>query len=145
MKTIIEKVILLQEVDIFSEVPTELLAYLAAVAEEFDFEAGRVIFQEGDDADVMYQVVSGAVRLHRGDTEVTVARVGQPFGTWALFDDEQRVVSATAVEAGQALAIAREDFVDVLADNVQVTQAILRGMVRRLRGLGRIVRSPSSG
>lgn len=140
MKTIIEKVILLQEVDIFSEVPTELLAYLAAVAEEVEFEAGETVFRENELAETMYQVVSGAVRLHRGETEVTTARAGQPFGTWALFDDERRVVTATAVEPSQALAIAREDFVDVLADNVQVTQAILKGMVRRIRGLGRMVR-----
>ena len=96
MKTIIEKVILLQNVDIFSEVPTEQLAYLAAVAEEVSFEAGEVVYEEESPSQEMFMVLEGRVCLHRGDTEVTSAAANDAFGTWALFDDEPRLVTATA-------------------------------------------------
>ncbi|MGF1511611.1 MAG: Crp/Fnr family transcriptional regulator [Myxococcota bacterium] len=140
MLTVIEKVILLQNVDIFAEVPSELLAYLAAIAEEVEFPGDHEVYAEDGPSDAMYLVLSGRVRLHRGDVEVTSARAHQAFGTWALFDDEPRLATATTLEPTEALVVRRDDFIDVLADNARVTQAVLRAVVRRLRSLGRSVR-----
>ena len=144
MRTTVEKVILLQDVDVFSEVPTELLAFLAAVAEEETFAAGQSVYREQDAADCMYLVVDGRVRLHRGELEITVAGPGDSFGTWALFDEEPRVTAATAQADTQALRLSREDFVDLLADNVGITQGVLKALVRRVRGLvGRVGGAPT--
>lgn len=129
----------LQNVDIFSEVSTEQLSHLAVIAEEVTFSEGDVIFKETDPSDSMYLVLDGAVRLHRGEMEVTVARESDVFGTWALFDDDPRVVTATTVESTHVLRIEKDDFVDLLADHVQITQGVLKGMVQRLRSLvGRV-------
>lgn len=139
MLTIIEKVMALQDVDVFSEVSTEQLSHLAAIAEEVTFTEGDVIFKETDPSDSMYLVLEGAVRLHRGDMDVTVARENDVFGTWALFDDDPRVVTATTTETAHVLRIEKEDFIDLLADHVQITQGVLKGMVQRLRSLvGRV-------
>lgn len=143
MVSVVEKVILLQSVDVFSEVPTEQLAYLAAVAEERPVAAQESIYQPDDPSDCMFLVLEGRVRLHRGEAEVTTAGPGEAFGTWALFDDEPRLVAATATEDGQLLRIDRDDFIEVLADNVQITRAVLRTIVRRLRALGRAVQTRS--
>ena len=96
---------------------------------------GESVYSLGDPSDGMYLVVEGEVRLHRGETEVTVARSGEAFGTWSLFDDELRVVSATCGADSQLLKIEKDDFVELLADHVELTQAILKSVVRRLRGL----------
>ena len=139
MLTVVEKVIFLQVVEEFSEVPTEQLAYLAAIAEEVTFAPGKVIYQEQDLADAMYLVVAGRVRLHRGALEITVAGPGDTFGTWALFDDEPRVSAATPLEEVRALQLNKEDFIDLLADNVSITQGVLKTLVNRMRGLiGRV-------
>jgi CRP/FNR family transcriptional regulator, cyclic AMP receptor protein len=143
MTSVIEKVILLQNVDLFSEVPTEQLAYPAAIAESRRFDADDVIYRQDDPSDAMYLVLSGRVRLSRDGTEVTTAVPLQAFGTWALFDDEPRVATAVALQTTEVLRIDRQDFVDVLADNVRVTQSILRTVSRRLRALGRVVRGPA--
>ena len=140
MLTVIDKVIFLQNVEIFSEVTTEQLAYLAAIADEVPIEAGEVIYREEEPSDAMYLVVSGRVRLHRGPTEVTTAGAQEAFGTWALFDDEPRVTAATASEDSELLRIDKDDFIEVLADNVQVTQGVMKAIVKRLRALGRAVR-----
>ncbi|NJK89577.1 MAG: Crp/Fnr family transcriptional regulator [Myxococcales bacterium] len=142
MRTIIEKVIFLQNVDVFSHVLTEQLAYVAAIAEEVVWDRDQKIYAEDDPSDAMYLVLEGRVRLHRGEQTVTEAGPKEAFGTWALFDDEPRVAAATAVERTEALRVARSDFLDVLADNVRVTEGILKAMVRRLRALGRVVRNP---
>ena len=135
MLTTIEKVIALQDVDIFSQVSTEELSYLAAIASEETHAAGALIYREQDPADAMYQVVTGQVRLHRGDLEITVAGPGEPFGTWSLFDDEPRVTAATALEESRVLRLDKEDFIDLLADNVEITQGVLKALVDRVRGL----------
>ena len=141
MLTVIDKVIFLQNVDVFSEVTTEQLAYLAAIADEVPVAADEAIYEEDDPSDAMYLVLSGRVRLHRGPTEVTTAGPREAFGTWALFDDEPRVTGATAAQDSELLRIDKEDFIEVLADNVLVTQGVMKAIVRRLRALGRTVRS----
>lgn len=139
MLTIVERVILLQEVDVFSEVPTEQLASLAAIAEELELPADTRVYTESDPSDAMYIVVAGRVRLHRDTSDVGVAEPETAFGTWALFDDELRVVSATTLDDVRLLRIQREDFIELLADNVDITQGVLKAVVRRLRGLaGRV-------
>jgi CRP/FNR family cyclic AMP-dependent transcriptional regulator len=137
--TVVEKVILLQDVDIFSEVSTGQLASLAGIAEEKDLVQGEAVYHEQDPADAMYLVVEGRVRLHRADLEITVAGPGESFGTWALFDDEPRVSAATPLEDVHLLQLNKEDFIDLLADNVQITQGVLKALVNRVRGLlGRV-------
>ena len=146
MLTIVEKVIFLQNVDIFAEVQTEQLAYLASIAEEETCLKGDIVYREEDPSDALYLILSGKVRLHRENREIAVAGSRNAFGTWALFDEEPRVVTATAVEDSRLMRIYREDFIDLLADNVQVTQGVLKAITRRLRSLMEHVPSaPSTG
>jgi CRP-like cAMP-binding protein len=135
MLTTVEKVIFLQDVDIFEHTSTEDLAHVAAITEELGFGPNSTIFKEDDISDAMYMVVEGRVRLTRVGQEVMVARHEDVFGTWALFDDEPRVVTATTLEECRLLKIDKEDFIDLLADHVQITRSILKTMVQRLRNL----------
>lgn len=139
MLTVVEKVILLQSVDVFGEATSEQLSLVAAIAKEVRVEAGEVIYRDEEPSDAMYVVAEGRVRLHRGAQDVNLVAAGEAFGTWALFDEEARVTTATAVDASLLLRIARGDFLDVLADHVEVTRAILGSISRRLRSLlGRV-------
>jgi len=135
MLTAIEKVIFLQNIDIFLEVPTEQLAFLAAIAEEVTFIKSDDIYKAEESSDAMYLVLEGIVKLHRDGEEVTAAGPKEAFGTWALFDEEPRVVNATAIEDAKLLRIYREDFYDLLADNNQITQGIFKALVKRMRKL----------
>ena len=139
MLTTIEKVMALQNVDIFSEVSTEQLSHLALIAQDISCVAGDVLYRESDPPQAMYLVLEGRVRLHRSELDVTIASTHEVFGTWALFDDEPMVVTATVLEPCRLLRIDRDDFIDLLADYVQITQGVLKAMVKRLRGLvGRV-------
>jgi CRP-like cAMP-binding protein len=135
MLTTIEKVLFLQEIDIFEYTSTEDLSHIAAITEEIEFQQEDTIFKEGDLPDAMYMVISGRVQLTREGEEVMVAGAKDVFGTWALFDDEPRVASATTLEDTRVLRIEKEDFIDLLADYVAITQSILKTMVKRLRRL----------
>lgn len=135
MLTTIEKVIFLQDVDIFEYTSTEDLSHIAAITFEIEVKKDNVIYNEGDVSDAMYLIIDGTVSLRREAAEVMQGKSRDVFGTWALFDDEPRVVSATALEDCRLLRILKEDFVELLSDHVGITQGVLKKMVKRLRSL----------
>lgn len=133
MLTVVEKVVFLQNVDIFEQVPAEQLSFIAAIAEEVDYAKDDVIFKENEPSDSLYVVISGKIKLERNANLVLIAGPRDAFGTWAILDNEPRVVTATVSEDAGLLRIERNDFVDLLADNVQVTQGILKTLVKRVK------------
>lgn len=135
MLTAVEKVLFLQDVDIFEFTSTEDLAHIAAITDEVEIKENETIFKEGEFPDAMYIVSEGKVSLSREGQEVMVAEHKDVFGTWALFDDEPRVVTATTLEDTRLLRIDKEEFIDLLADHVAITQSVLKTMVKRLRKL----------
>ncbi len=135
MLTPIEKVLLLQQVDIFAEVPTDQLAAMAAISREVSYLADDQMYREHDSPDALYLVLEGSVRLSQGDRTVSVAGPQVSFGTWALFDDEPRVLAATAIENTRLLRIDRGEFNDLLSDDVRIAQGIIRTVARKLREL----------
>jgi CRP-like cAMP-binding protein len=142
MLTTVEKVIFLQDVDVFQSISTSDLAYLAAITEELEASVDAVLFKEGDASDSMYLVIEGNVSLLRNGTELTTAGFKEVFGTWALFDDEPRLVAAVATEPSRLLRIEKDDFIDLLADHVQITQGVFKAMVSRLRSLANRISRP---
>lgn len=133
--TAVEKVIFLQEVDIFEYTTTEDLAYIATIAEECEYEPETIIYREGEISDSMYLVIEGTIALRRGDKDVMSAKKKDVFGTWSLFDDEPRVVTAVCVDESTLLKIDKDNFFELLADHVQITQGILKAIVKKLRSL----------
>jgi CRP-like cAMP-binding protein len=133
--TIIERVLLLQNIELFNEVTTEQLSFIAAIGKEMETPAGAALYHENDQADGLYVVISGAVVAKRG--EDVIERIGPngSFGIWAFFDDQPRLTDAIAVDASRLLFVSREDFYDVLADHVDIVQNIMKQLVQRLRRL----------
>ncbi len=135
MLTTVEKVFFLQDIDIFKYTLTEDLAHIATITEEIEFDTNFVIFKEGEIPNAMYLVIEGKVKLDRDGKIVMIANSKEVFGTWALFDDEPRVVTATTMENSLLLKIEKNSFYELLADHVRITQGILKTMVKRMRSL----------
>lgn len=132
---LIEKVFLLQNVDLLQGAGSAQLALLASIAEEVEADEGEVLLERGDPTDALYVVIRGRVVLHGvADQSLTVEN-GSPFGTWALIDDEPSLVEARAVESTRLLRISRRDFDDLLADYPELGLDLLQGLARRVRSL----------
>ena len=144
MLSIIEKVLLLQEVEILQSVSTEHLSYLAQITDEIDFHKNDSIYHEGDIADALYVVISGEVIIHRNNQKLLTAGPKSAFGIWALFDEDERVVSAVCASSCRLLCLAKEDFHDVLADHSEISRSVLSAMAKRLRSLIDRVRLPGT-
>jgi CRP-like cAMP-binding protein len=131
----VDKVLCLQRVDIFKHATTEMLAYIGSIAHEVNAVRGSVIFSTDSIADAMYVVVSGRVRLDKAGKEIQIVSPGQSFGTWALFDNQPRVMSATALEDVHLLKIHSEDFYDLLSDHDEITPVIFKAVIERVNRL----------
>ena len=131
----IDKVLCLQSVDVFKHATTEMLAVIGSIAQEMTVDKGRVIFSEDDISDAMYVVVSGRVRLDKASREILIVSAGQSFGTWALFDIQPRLMTATSLEDVHLLKIHSEDFYDLLSDHDDITPAIFRAVIERVNRL----------
>jgi CRP/FNR family cyclic AMP-dependent transcriptional regulator len=133
--TIIERVLLFEGVDLFSEVTTEQLSFLAAIAEEREFDPGKIVYREGDPPDGLYAVISGEVEMRRSGEPIDTIGADGVFGVWALFDDEPRLTTAQAVEECQVLFVSRDAFYELLSDHVEIVEGLFKHLVRRLRRL----------
>jgi CRP-like cAMP-binding protein len=137
--TIVERVLLLQRVELFAGVTTEQLSYIATIAEEVTVRAGKVLYRENDPPDGLYVVISGTVAAYRGGEIVARIRTDGSFGVWALFDDTARLTSAEADEDSRLLFVPREPFYEVLSNHVDIVQGLFKQLVRRLHELATIV------
>jgi len=133
--TLVEKVLLLQNVDLLSESRTEDLAVLAAIAEEVLYPEGALVFEEGQLADGLYVVIRGELVLTSDGKEMS--RIGErsALGAWDLIEGGPRVFGTYAATETLLLRVERQDFDDVLMDYPELGQSILKGLVRRFRRL----------
>lgn len=129
----LEKTILLKSVGLFESIAAENLSGIARIAGEVTFPAGAKIFGDGDPAESLFIIASGAVRIHKGDSELAVLRRGESLGEMALLDAAPRSAAATAIEETTLLEIDQEDFFEVLTSNPEITRGIMRLLSRRLR------------
>lgn len=132
---LIEKVFLLQKVDLLEEARSSHLALLASIAEEVEVSEGEELIQRGQTNEALYVVIRGSVELRGMGDQVFVAQENTPFGTWALIDSDPSVVGAVATEPTRLLRITRSDFHDLLADHPELAMGMLQGLARRVRSL----------
>jgi CRP-like cAMP-binding protein len=143
MFTTIEKVIFLQNVDVFSHVATEQLSHIAAIAEEVSYLENDIVYEINQASDALFVVAEGKIKIHHEGEEITTVGAREAFGTWSLFDDEPRVATATAAEDSRLLRVDREEFHELLSDYTEITQAVLKNIAGRIRGLiGRVGQGP---
>lgn len=132
---LVEKVIALEGVELLGSLTPEQLSRVAAIATEVRHRPEKVILEPAQPLDSLYVVLDGAVELSRNEQPLHVARQNEVLGAWALFDDDPMPVTAKTLEDTHLLRISREDFYDMLGDNVEITAAVFATLVKRFRKL----------
>ncbi len=132
---IVEKVIALEGVELLNKLTPDQLARIASIAKEVQFGPGKVVLQPDKPLDALYVVLDGEVAMKQGDTTLTLARQNDVIGAWALFDPEPMPVTAVTSEQARLLRVDRDDFYDLLSDNMEITASIFTTLVKRFRQL----------
>jgi len=132
----VEKVIALEGVELFRSLSPEQLARIGSIAREVRLTSQKDVIEPSNPMDALYVIVDGAVELTRNGEPLTIARQNEVLGAWTLFDESDPMpVTARTVEDARLLRIGRDDFYDLLADNSEITSAILSTLVKRFRKL----------
>jgi CRP-like cAMP-binding protein len=137
---IIERVIALEAVDLLKNLNPDQLSRIASIAKEVKHAPGRVILEPDKTLDGLYIIVDGSVEIQRGAERLHVARQNEVLGAWALFDTDPMPVTARALDDVRLLRISRDDFFDLLSDNMEITASIFATLVKRFR---RLVEEPN--
>ena len=135
----IEKVAILQGIDIFAGTPGALLAAVTQIMEEMEVEAGAPLITEGEVEDCLYIIVEGQVRIHSHGRTLNTLGPGHSVGELAVLDPEPRSASATTVERTLLFRIDKAPFDEVMALRPEIAQAVMRALARRIRELSRMV------
>jgi CRP-like cAMP-binding protein len=132
---VVEKVIALEGVDLLHGLQPEQLARIASIATEERHAPGKVVLDPSQPLDALFVVLEGRVSLAKDGVEIHAAGQNDVLGAWALFDSEPMPVTATATEDVRLLRIGRDDFYELLSDNVEITTAVFGTLVKRFRKL----------
>jgi CRP-like cAMP-binding protein len=130
---IVERVAALHRVDLFAGVPGRTLAAVAATAEEVAVEPGSTFIEHGAVEDCLYVVVSGGVRVHRGDRTLVELGAGSVVGELAALVPEPRAASVTALEPTLLLRVRKDVLDELLSDVPELARGVIGALVARLR------------
>lgn len=133
-----DTIALLRRVPVFSTLSTEELDSVALVAVPRRFEAGEVVFKEGDEGSTCYIVRSGrarAIRQHPDGRSITLAHFesGDMFGEMSMFDGERRSATVETTERTEAIAILSADMHRLVREHPDISVKLIAALGQRLR------------
>ena len=136
----------LKAVPLFASVPEEQLRMLTVVVARKSVSRSTTVMAGGDATDSLYIVLSGRLKVMMSDSEgkeviLAILGPGEFFGEMGLIDDSPRSASVVAMESCELLSVTKRDFKKCLAENFEMSMAVMRGLVRRLREADRKIGS----
>lgn len=131
--TTIERVVALQRVGLFADVPGRTLAAVARRATELDVAPGASVIVEGAVEDHLFTVVHGRLRVHHGSRDVTTLGPGTTVGELAALVPEPRSASVTALEPTTLLRIDKPVLDELLADQPALANGVIAALVAMVR------------
>ncbi len=134
----------LSQVSIFANLEPERLQTLTGKLRPRRYQRGEVIFHEDDPGDRMHIIVEGSVKISvtsedGREKNIALFKPGECFGEMALLDGSRRSATATAMEALETLVLMRDDFLDFLTQNPQVSADITNLLTQRLRNVNQML------
>jgi CRP-like cAMP-binding protein len=132
-----EDVVRLRAHWLFENVPDEMLTRLLTSSRLVGFLASEEIFAEGDEADGLYFVVDGRVRIvARGLGSRTILKTlsqSEIFGEMGVLDGKPRSGTATAVTGCRLFFLPAPAFLELLEHSSLVCNRLLVLLAQRLR------------
>ena len=125
----------LRTVPLFSHCSEETLTKILEIATEFEAQAGHVLVERNQPGAGLFVVEEGKLEVQLPHRQLELG-AGEFVGELALLDEGSlhtaRVSAATRV---RALAIARDDFLDLLEADPQIALSMLHVVAARLSRL----------
>jgi eukaryotic-like serine/threonine-protein kinase len=117
----------------FSDFNTDQLGELTSLANIIQVPQGKVIASEGEIDDTFYVILSGRVKVRKGDRELAVIGSGECFGEMAFLGGQPRVANVIA-DADCVLMKITAHLLQQLSDSIGLLffRSFAKTLVRRL-------------
>ncbi|MBU0988365.1 MAG: sigma 54-interacting transcriptional regulator, partial [Proteobacteria bacterium] len=141
---------MLRSVALFKNLPLELIAKIAEIAEYRPLPKDKMIIHEGDQGDSFYQIISGSARVFRVsedgvDVTLNTLGPGESFGEMALLTGEPRSASVKTQEACGLLVISKKAFDQLASEIPEFSLALSKILSNRLsRGSTELVHASAT-
>jgi CRP/FNR family cyclic AMP-dependent transcriptional regulator len=126
------KVEMIRNVPLFSRLSTRRLREIAALADEIDLPAGKVLAKEGDRGREFFALVDGEVEVEQGGRLIRRMKAGDFFGEIALVTKMPRTATVTATTDVRVLVITERDFGGLIKQAPEVGRGVAEALVERL-------------
>jgi CRP-like cAMP-binding protein len=130
---LVEKVLILKSLSIFHDTPESILAELAPLMHEIEYEENTLIFEEGSIGDCMYIIHKGDVKIHKGNITLATLKDKEVFGELSLLDAETRSASATTSSNSILFRIDQDPFYELIEFRPEVARGFIKMLCKRLR------------
>jgi len=130
---LIERVLLLKSLPLFTETPETILAEMAHLMREREVPQDTEIVKEGEPGNCMYIIHRGEVKIHKGEQMLATLKEKDFFGELSLLDTETRSASATAVTDCILFHIDQDPFYDLIESRPEVVKGVIKILCKRLR------------
>jgi CRP/FNR family transcriptional regulator, cyclic AMP receptor protein len=123
---------------LFGGLDKDDLRRLAGIARETTLPAGSTLFDQGDESDGLYIVVTGIIRIYLTADDTREATInlledGEVIGEMALLDGLPRSAGAAALTEAKLIFIPREPFLELLDSSPGLARQIILMLCERLR------------
>ncbi|MGB3391226.1 MAG: cyclic nucleotide-binding domain-containing protein [Pseudaminobacter sp.] len=131
-----DEVGMLRRVPLFAGVEPSKLKLLAFTSDRVSYSAGQILFNQGDEGDAAYVILSGTADIlvdsAAGPIKVAEAEPNSIVGEIAILCDVSRTATVKATDQLEALRIRKDHFLRLLKEFPEMTIEILRVLADRL-------------
>jgi CRP-like cAMP-binding protein len=123
----------LSQIDFLKNLPEDVLESVASECLFKNLEDGEVLFEDGEEGDSMFVILSGGLTVIKHQTEIALRGIGEYLGEMALIESKPR--SAKVVSSGdtQLLEITHDLFHSKLSSYPDTLMAIMKTLSSRAR------------
>ncbi len=129
-----------QDIPLFAELSLSQLRQIGSVSRLKQFTKHEILFHEGDFYTGFYILLKGVIKVYKissGGKE-SVVHIVKPFNVFAdipLFEGGNYPVNAESLEDCLALFIPKENFLELIRNEPEISLRMLAGFAKRLKSL----------
>ena len=126
---------LIKESDFFKDFGDNEIEILARWTKAYSADTGCVVLNEGDQSNCLCILVKGSINIFKhipNDEHLKIAEIvaGESIGEMGIIDGEPFSASAIASKDSIVLLITREDFEDIVSQNIELGNKLLWKLAR---------------
>lgn len=123
---IIERAILLKQLDIFESIPGVILVELALCLDEIKVDKGTTLIEQGDNGNSpVYIVLSGKLKVHDGDDLKQVVKERGIYGHKLVIGTDINPYTVTADVESIVLVLDKDELYDKVSKHIEMVDGIL--------------------